>query len=283
MNEWSPDEPIKIVSFDKLFNHNFYIEWVQLSRMSWYKGYVSDKFCKRRRLRNGMILLKKCDGILTVLDGKSMVVNRDQVVYVPGGLRYKLEITSCSKNSEVYVFDFWLRDADGVVIMCNEEPQLLPESLTESFENNFLKLYDINLMPIIYYPKRHILAYTIMTDVIYAFRRTNYAGTEFLNISKAIAYIEQNYTKEISNEFLADMCSLSVGCFIRTFRRCYNTTPKKYILDLKLSKAKVLLETTEKTVLEIAYETGFEPPAYFSSIFKKKLGMTPTEYRKQNV
>lgn len=283
MNEWSPDEPIKIVGFDKLFNHNFYIEWIQLSRMSWRKGYVSDRFWERGRLRNGLLLLKRCDGILTVHDGKIMPVCRDQVVYIPGGLRYKLEITSCSKNSEVYVFDFWLRDADGVVIMCNEETQPLPESFTHSFESNFLKLYDINLMPIIYYPKRHMLAYTIITDAVYAFRRTNYACSEFLNISKAIEYIEQNYTKEISNEVLADMCYLSVGCFIRTFKRCYNTTPKKYILDLKLSKAKELLEITDKAVLEIAYETGFEPPAYFSNIFKKKFGITPTQYRKQKL
>ena len=159
----------------------------------------------------------------------------------------------------------------------------MPESFTDSFEENFIKLYNINKMPIIYYPKRHILAYTILTDVIYAFRHTDYAGTGVFNISRATAYIEKNYTKEISNEFLAKLCSLSVGCFIRTFKRCYNTTPKKYILDLRLSRAKVLLETSEKTVLEIAYETGFKPPTYFSSIFKKKTGITPTEYRKQNL
>ncbi|NER85128.1 MAG: AraC family transcriptional regulator, partial [Leptolyngbya sp. SIO1D8] len=57
-------------------------------------------------------------------------------------------------------------------------------------------------------------------------------------------------------------------------------TALQMIFDFKLNNAKALLTQTSLTVSEIAYESGFENPHYFSSFFKRHIGLTPLEFRK---
>ncbi|WP_281989272.1 helix-turn-helix domain-containing protein [Aquimarina aggregata] len=61
------------------------------------------------------------------------------------------------------------------------------------------------------------------------------------------------------------------------------TPPNNYITDQKLKRAKELLRITEMPVSEIAYGVGFNDPLYFTRIFKKKIGGSPTEYRQKNM
>ena len=56
-------------------------------------------------------------------------------------------------------------------------------------------------------------------------------------------------------------------------------TPLQYILSLRISNAQSLLETTKYNVTEIASIVGYENPLYFSRIFKKQVGLSPSEYR----
>ena len=57
--------------------------------------------------------------------------------------------------------------------------------------------------------------------------------------------------------------------------------PMQYILSIRIANAQNLLETTAYTVSEIAAIVGYDNPLYFSRLFKKQLGMSPTEYRKR--
>ena len=58
-------------------------------------------------------------------------------------------------------------------------------------------------------------------------------------------------------------------------------SPKQYILEKKIARAKEFLDATEASILEISNSVGFLDPLYFSRIFKKKVGVGPEEYRKQ--
>ena len=81
---------------------------------------------------------------------------------------------------------------------------------------------------------------------------------------------------------LARAAHLSVTHFGRLFKRCFDISPMPYLLRMRLSRARSLLERTELNVKEIAFATGFSDPLYFSRQFRKIHGMPPTELNAAN-
>lgn len=97
----------------------------------------------------------------------------------------------------------------------------------------------------------------------------------------AVRYFHENYNQPICIEEYASTQHMSVSWFIRNFKEYTNSTPAQYILSLRISNAQTLLETTNYNVTEIAEIVGYDNPLYFSRIFKKQSGMSPSEFRKQ--
>lgn len=101
------------------------------------------------------------------------------------------------------------------------------------------------------------------------------------NLKKAISYIARHYKKPITLDDLAKYCNISKQQLIRYFKNSLNTTPIKYITEYKVFRAKEMLFTyPQLTVKEISEELGFDNQHYFSRIFMKTTGQTPTEFRK---
>lgn len=84
---------------------------------------------------------------------------------------------------------------------------------------------------------------------------------------------------ELSIDYLAGQMGLGQSQFSRKIKSLTNFTPVEIIRTLRLKKARQMLTTTEKTVSEIAYDTGFTSPAYFSKCFKDAYGETPSDLR----
>ncbi len=97
----------------------------------------------------------------------------------------------------------------------------------------------------------------------------------------AMQYFNENYNVEISIEDYAASRGMSVSWFIRNFKQYTSTTPMQYIVSLRITNAQMLLETTSYNVTEIGNIVGYDNPLYFSRIFKKCKGVSPSEYRKQ--
>ncbi len=100
-------------------------------------------------------------------------------------------------------------------------------------------------------------------------------------MDRAVRHFHQNYSKPISIEDYATSQHMSVSWFIRNFKEYTRSTPTQYILSLRISNAQTLLETTNYNVTEIAEIVGYDNPLYFSRIFKKQCGVSPSEFRKQ--
>ena len=99
-------------------------------------------------------------------------------------------------------------------------------------------------------------------------------------LSPAIEYIHKNISvPELSNEELARICSISEVYFRRVFKSAYGCSPKKYILSLRIARAKELLSEGLCSVGDVAELCGFASPYHFSRSFKQITGKTPTEYR----
>jgi AraC-like DNA-binding protein len=93
--------------------------------------------------------------------------------------------------------------------------------------------------------------------------------------------METNYAYNLGIEAYARMTNRSVSSFKRDFQAVYNTTPGKWLIEKKLAHAKRLLVQTDKTITNVAYDSGFENTAHFCRLFKQKTGITPMEYRKK--
>ena len=102
------------------------------------------------------------------------------------------------------------------------------------------------------------------------------------DIERAVHYFNENYNKPISIEQYAQEHLMSVNWFIHSFKEVMNTPPMQYIVSLRIAAAKGYLENSNKNINEIASIIGYDNPLYFSRLFKKHTGMTPTEYKKRN-
>ena len=102
------------------------------------------------------------------------------------------------------------------------------------------------------------------------------------DIERAVHYFGENYNKPISIEQYAQEHLMSVNWFIHSFKEVMKMPPMQYVVSLRIAAAKGYLESSGKDIGEIASIVGYDNPLYFSRLFKKHTGMTPTEYRRRN-
>ncbi len=101
-------------------------------------------------------------------------------------------------------------------------------------------------------------------------------------IHQAKVYIDQNYANaDLSLGDVANRVNLSASHFSTIFSRETGGTFKEYLIEVRLEKAKELLKTTSLKAFEIAYKTGYSDPHYFSVVFKKYTGLSPTQFKQQ--
>ena len=101
-----------------------------------------------------------------------------------------------------------------------------------------------------------------------------------LSIEKALKYIDENLTEDLSLENVAKTVPLSPVHFHNLFKKLMGKTLREYVEDKRIKKAIELFETTDKTLTQISYECGFSSQSYFSYVFKRKMGKTPRIYMK---
>ncbi len=100
-------------------------------------------------------------------------------------------------------------------------------------------------------------------------------------IDLAVTYFNEHYNTDICIEEYAASRHMSTSWFIRNFRKYTGFTPMQYILEIRISNAESLLEATEYNITEISRIIGYDNPLYFSRLFKKSKGLSPSEYRKR--
>ena len=98
-------------------------------------------------------------------------------------------------------------------------------------------------------------------------------------IVKAKDYINEHYAEAISVKDVADAVCISESYFKSIFKKSSGYSYSEYLTVVRIDQAKNLLNTTEKSVTEIAFDVGYQTPNSFSSLFKRETGMTPTQWK----
>lgn len=97
--------------------------------------------------------------------------------------------------------------------------------------------------------------------------------------SEIASFMEAHYQDDLSLQSVAGEMGYSEVYFCRLFKNCFDKTFIMYLNDLRMAKAQELLRDISINIKEISERVGYRDANYFTRIFKKKMGMTPSEYR----
>lgn len=100
-------------------------------------------------------------------------------------------------------------------------------------------------------------------------------------MNRLVEYIAMNPKRIVGNQELADVIFRSKDFVIKRFHTNFGVTPYEYQIQQKIFSASNMLKNTKMSVQEIASSLGYDDQHYFSYMFKKRCGMSPTQYRKQ--
>ena len=100
-------------------------------------------------------------------------------------------------------------------------------------------------------------------------------------ILKSQAYIEQNYSSNISIDEISALTSTGKRNFIRRFKAATHNTPIEYLQRVRIESAKKALEEEDWNIDEIMNRAGYEDIKTFRMIFKRMTGLSPRDYRKK--
>ena len=112
-------------------------------------------------------------------------------------------------------------------------------------------------------------------------------GTKEAKITNSIAtsakrYMELNYYDAIKIKDIADFLGVNVNYLSDSFKKEFGKSPKQYLMELKIKKAKRLLSSTQNSIVIIANSVGFKDSLAFSKFFKLHTGISPSKYRDEH-
>lgn len=109
-------------------------------------------------------------------------------------------------------------------------------------------------------------------------RRSEQSDSEWL--TSITSMLEQHYDKPFTLEQLSKLCGMSVSSFTTKFKQYTGRTLLEFKHDLQIQHACRLLEETERKIIDIGQDVGLDDVSFFYKVFRKKTGMTPSQYRK---
>ncbi len=228
-----------------------------------------------------LIYIKSGKGLFS--NGKDTVeVNKNQIFLFKPGEPQKYILYS-KYFTEMYWIHFGGTDVENTLKKLNiSENYLFDYGSSDRFVNATNGIIDELIKQNAFYqPKCVSILLSLLVSIG---RRTipEKRSFEKESIAKASLYIASNYFSQISNKELADLTNLSLSHFLKLFKENNGTTPQNYLTLCRIENAKRLLTETDYTIRHIAESVGFTDSLYFSKVFKKNVGLTPSEYKKTN-
>lgn len=197
--------------------------------------------------------------------GKQHIEDKDHAVLLPMGENYVL-LGEESGNFPVINFSCEGLPFDSVISF--------PIENSERFINDYERM-----LILISYEGNRMKLISILYDILYKMLIPPTLNT----LAPALKYIEKNYyDPRLDNATLAEQCRISEVYFRKLFTEQYKVSPKQFIIDIRISKAKQLLSEGDMKIVAVSEACGFSNPYHFCRTFKSHVGMTPTEYMMDN-
>ncbi|MCA9917741.1 MAG: AraC family transcriptional regulator [Anaerolineales bacterium] len=170
--------------------------------------------------------------------------------------------------------------------------RLLPENgftvpvsaeLTAVLQHHFRECYDTIMgsfvqqrMIFITQTMQHLLGHLFFNNRLFS---PTLRSSQFHNFDSTLDYLRKNIDKPLTLQQMADHAGLSKSHFARLFKEQTDFSPVDYFIRLKLQHACMQLTLTHQTVHQISLDLGYTDPYYFSRLFKKIIGKSPSQFR----
>lgn len=105
-------------------------------------------------------------------------------------------------------------------------------------------------------------------------------GMPQMRLDRVMAFVDANVAEDLCVTTLASVAGMSPYYFCRSFKQSTGITPHRFVLNRRMEQARYLLEQKAMPLLEIAHHVGFTDQSQFTRVFRKMVGITPSQYRK---
>ncbi len=224
----------------------------------------------RHNRKSWAVVLKVKGETIYTVGNKKVLSDRYHPVILPKGCDYSWE---CTKAGECILIEFdansTLSDFDCFEIRDNSLIINDFEKIEKSLGSKKTECY--------YY------LYEILLFLIRSAQAEPVHPQKALVLKPATDYIHTQYfDSNVTNDMLAELCKMSTVYFRKCFVSVYGVPPMKYLHNLRIQKAKAILNSDFESVGQVAESVGYNSIYHFSKMFRQYTGISPVNYSKQN-
>ena len=211
------------------------------------------------------------NGGASVINDNEYTIQKNHILFAkPGDIRYSHLPFKC------FFIHFTVTDKTIINALDNisEFFRISDANTTEQLFKNIIKnFYSADAFD-------NISACAELVSIFNYFCKTKIEKDNIISIAKA--FIQQNYNRDITINDIADACNVCTSYLHKTFKNALGVTPGIFLLNHRISVAQSLLVNSNMPLTEIAISCGFNSQSYFSDCFKKNIGITPKDFRKNS-
>ncbi len=264
-----------VISVSDLYTLDFELVSMFAQRQLWVDGILFKN--EQPRSKSALIYLSGCTGIYTdLISGTSFFAPQKSFVYLPYGGRYTvLNVESRLSDTDAYLVEFNIQAEE--ILTLSRAPVLIDALNTYYVEKSMREILDCYEA----IPRSPSLLKMKVFEILMQISHNKYNDKfrKYKVIEPALEYMKKYPYATVQVENYAEMCGLSYGGFARLFKKYVGKSPADYMIENKMTFAKVLLVESELSVKEISQLLNFESTSYFCRLFKRRNSMTPSEFR----
>lgn len=249
---------------------------IECVRQTWREGLKWTGYTQNPRMMDGFFFaLSDIGAKYEPAVGKSISINRSDVLYIPKGSVYTMSFGGGGSDEDSYIVNFVLKDENGSEIRLGDEAVLYEGAVTAGVSGLASQLADTMLVSDSIL-KRQAVFFSLL-DALSTY--TERYSERYYPIRHGVSMLIKEWDKNEKIKRYADACGISESGFYAAFKAWSGRTPAEYRNEMRINAARSMLKNSVMTVFEISERVGFEDQFYFSRLFKKMTGVSPREYR----
>lgn len=269
---------MKVMNMDFGYNGDYTLDEIFAMNQHWSeRSYFNMQI---PRPTSALLYAAGCD-LEYAWNSGTLFAEKGEIVYLPQESIYETRFIGAEKDKvSTILIEFISKLPNGEPFVFSLAPMIIngnTDGVSEYF-TEMVKLFDA---PLSSPARKKSVLYKVLSAIGYEEKTAGLFKVEFSSIAEGIMYMENDIKQEKSIAEIAELCHVSPSYFRKLFKKYSGVSPIKYQIQIKISRAKRLLQTNTMRISEISDALGFFDTAYFCKQFKKYAGISPKEYARK--